>query len=179
MAVRVSGSRFIPAERYSIKLEGAELVGHQFVIIGGVRDPFILRQLDAWLERLRDEFKDRVRDLFGDRIGTKDYTIVIRIYGRDAVMGPLEPKADQLGHEVGILFEITAKDRTTAAALAKTCSHLAVHFPLPEWRGLITGLAYPFAPAELDKGEVYKFNINHVIYPDDPCEMIRFEYKEV
>ena len=49
-AVRVSGSRFTPAERYSIKLEGAESVGHQFVIIGGVRDPFILRQLDSWLD---------------------------------------------------------------------------------------------------------------------------------
>ena len=93
--------------------------------------------------------------------------------------GPLEPNADKVGHEVGVLFEITAKDRDTAAALAKTFSHLAVHYPIPEWRGLITGFAYPFSPAELDVGEIYKFNVNHVIYPDDPCEIIRFEYIEV
>ena len=72
-----------------------------------------------------------------------------------------------------------AADRVTAEALAKTFSHLALHYPIPEWRGLITGLAYPFTPAELDKGEVYKFSINHVLYPDDPCEMFRFEFLEV
>ena len=178
-AVRVSGSRFTPAERYSIKLEGAELVGHQFVIIGGVRDPFILRQLDSWLDGLQERFKGRVVDLFGGRVGDDDYTIVTRVYGRDAVLGPLEPLADSIGHEVGVMFEITAADRVTAEALAKTFSHLALHYPIPEWRGLITGLAYPFTPGELDKGEVYKFNINHVLYPDDPCEMFRFEFLEV
>lgn len=177
-SVRVTGSRFEPAERYSVKLEGAERVGHQFVIIGGVRDPYILKQLDSWLEQLLERFKERVVDLFGDDIGDDDYTIISRVFGRDGVMGPLEP-TPEIGHEVGIVFELTGPDRNTAHALAQTFSHLALHFPIPEWRGLITGLAIPYTPAELDKGEVYRFNVNHVVYPDDPCEMFKIDFEEV
>ena len=54
-----------------------------------------------------------------------------------------------------------------------------MHFPIPEWHGLISGLAYPYAPPELDKGEVYRFNMNHVVEPDDPCEMFPMELMEV
>lgn len=178
-AVRVTGSEFRTAERLTIKLEGVERVGHQFVVLGGVRDPLILRQLDSWLEGMRSRFAERVAEIFGGRVGHKDYGIVTRVYGRDAVMGPLEPLAKTVGHEVGVLFQITANDRATAMSLAKTFSHFAIHYPIPEWRGLITGFAYPFAPAELEKGEVYRFNMNHVVLPDDPYEMFRFEYMEV
>jgi len=45
-AVRVSGSTFRKSERYTIKLEGAELAGYQSIIVGSVRDPVILRQFD-------------------------------------------------------------------------------------------------------------------------------------
>jgi hypothetical protein len=51
-AVKVSGSRFIPAERYTVKLEGAEKAGYQSIVIGSVRDPFIIRQIDDWTARL-------------------------------------------------------------------------------------------------------------------------------
>jgi phage FluMu protein gp41 len=61
--VRVSGSKFIPAEQYTIKLEGAELVGHQALVIGSVRDPFIIRQIDDWLTRLNEKMRARVQDV--------------------------------------------------------------------------------------------------------------------
>jgi hypothetical protein len=177
-AVRVTGSRFRLAETITIKLEGAERAGHQFVIIGGVRDPFILRQLDSWLEGMRTRFAERVVEIFDGKVGPDDYRLVTRVFGRDAVMGPLEPRSKEVGHEVGIMFEITTSERGTARSLAQTFSHFAIHYPIPEWRGLITGFAYPFAPAELEKGEVFRFNMNHVVLPDDPTEMFRFEYLE-
>jgi len=58
-------------------------------------------------------------------------------------------------------------------------SHFALHNPIPEWHGLISTIAYPFAPAELHKGPAYRFNMNHVVEPEDPLEMFRFEYMEV
>jgi hypothetical protein len=57
--------------------------------------------------------------------------------------------------------------------------HFAVHFPIPEWSGLISGIAYPFAPAEIERGLAYRFNLNHVVAPDDPREMFRAEHIEV
>lgn len=178
-AVRVSGSRFIPSGRTTIKLEGAERVGCQAIIVAGVREPYILRQLDPWLEAMQDRFANRVQEIFGGKVGPADYDIHVRVYGRDGVMGRLEPLAHQMGHEVGLLFTVTAPDEPTVDAIAKTFAHFALHYPIPEWGGLISGLAFPMAPAHVSRGEVFRFNLNHVVAPDDPLEMFRTELVEV
>ena len=67
----------------------------------------------------------------------------------------------------------------TAKAIAKSFAHFALHFPIPEWNGLISGLAFPFTPSEIDKGPVYRFTLNHVVVPDDATEMFRTEWLEV
>lgn len=177
-AVRVHGSQFIPSGRTTIKLEGAERVGCQAIIVAGVREPYILRQLDAWLDAMRERFKARVQEIFGGRVGPDDYDIHVRVYGRDGVMGRLEPLADQMGHEVG-LFTVTAPDEPTADSIAKTFAHFALHYPFPEWGGLISGLAFPMAPAHVNRGEVFRFNLNHIVTPDSPLEMFRTELVEV
>lgn len=176
-AVRVFGSAFLPAERYTVKLEGAELVGHRFAIIGGVRDPYILRQLDSWLAAMQARFAERVVEMFNGRITRDDYKIHARIYGRDGVMGKLETEADRMAHEVGILFTIVAREHEDARAIAKTFSHFSLHYPIPEWRGLITGLSYPLTPAEIDCGPVFRFNFNHVAVPDTPTQMFVTRHK--
>lgn len=178
-AVRVHESRFIPSERTTIKLEGAERVGHQAVIIGGVREPYIIRQLDTWLDAMRERFKARVQEIFAGRVGPDDYGIHARVYGRDGVMGKLEPLAHRIGHEVCVLFTITTPDEPTTEAIAKTFAHFALHYPIPEWGGLISGLAFPMAPAHLNKGETFRFNLNHVVAPEHPLEMFRTELLEV
>jgi Acyclic terpene utilisation family protein AtuA len=178
-AVRVHGSRFHRAERGTIKLEGAELAGYQAIIIGGVREPFIIRQLDSWLAAMQEKFKPRVEEMFGGRLGPDGYDIHVRVYGRDGVMGKLEPLADQVGHEVALLFTITSADEATTDAIAKTFAHFALHYPIPEWRGLISGIAFPMAPSHVNRGPVYRFNLNHVVVPDDPMEMFRTEFMEV
>lgn len=178
-AVRVYNSKFRPSQRVTIKLEGAELAGYQALIIGGVREPFILRQLDSWLDGMREKFFARVQEMFQGRVGRNDYDIHVRVYGRDAVMGPLEPFADRVGHEVGLLFTITSAEEATTDAIAKTFAHFAVHFPIPEWRGLITGIAFPMAPSHVNRGPVYRFNLNHIVAPEHPLEMFRTEFLEV
>jgi phage FluMu protein gp41 len=57
VSVKISGSGYIPADQYSVKLEGVELAGYQTVIVGGIRDPFIIRQFRP-LDR-RGESGDR------------------------------------------------------------------------------------------------------------------------
>ncbi|MBN8958481.1 MAG: acyclic terpene utilization AtuA family protein [Rhizobiales bacterium] len=178
-AVRVRGSQFHRAERGTIKLEGAEFGGYQAIIIGGVREPFIIRQLDSWLQAMKEKFVPRVHEMFDGRLGPDDYDIHVRVYGRDGVMGKLEPLAHQVGHEVGLLFTITSAEEGTTDAIAKTFAHFALHYPIPEWRGLISGIAFPMAPAYVNRGPVYRFNLNHVVTPDTPLEMFRTEYLEV
>lgn len=176
-AVKVSGSTFEPATRYTIKLEGAELAGYQSIIIGSVRDPIILRQLDSWLAGLLKAARDRIAAVYGAGIEDQ-YRLDVRVFGRDATMGRLEP-TPSVGHEVGLLFQLTAGTQELATALIKSVSHIAVHYPVPEWTGLITSIAYPYSPAEIPRGPSYRFNMNHVVEPASPLEMFKIDYETV
>jgi hypothetical protein len=177
--VRVSGSRFEPANQYTVKLEGAELLGYQSVLFGAVRDPFIIRQIDDWIARLRQAIARRVADVFDATLSEDDYSLTIHVYGKNGVLGALEPARAEPPVEVALLFLLTAPTQEIASALASLTRHQALHLPIPEWSGLITGIACPFSPAYLDRGPVYRFNLNHVVEVDDPLEMFRIEYVEV
>ena len=176
-AVKVSGSTFKRAERYTVKLEGAELAGYQSIILGSVRDPIILRQLDSWLAGMNKAITDRILAVFGPDIAKK-YQYEVRVFGKNATMGPLESETS-VGHEVGLLFQVTAETQELATALMKSVGHMAVHYPVPEWTGLITSIAFPYSPAEIARGPTYRFNLNHVVEPASPLEMFPIEYENV
>jgi|KBSMisStaDraftv2_1062788.scaffolds.fasta_scaffold08295_4 hypothetical protein len=178
-SVKVSGSTFIPAERYTVKLEGAEKAGYQSIVIGSVRDPFIIRQIDDWTERLTARIHARVKQVYGERLPSDQYLLNIRIYGKNGTMGPLEPVKEIRSHELCLLIEVTAPSQDIASSIAGIIRHQGLHLPIPEWSGLITALACPYNPAHLDRGPVYRFNVNHVVEPDDPYEMFRMEFLEV
>ena len=176
-SVKVSGSEFIPAQRYTVKLEGAEKAGYQSILIGSIRDPFIIRQIDDWVARLEEKIHARVKMVFGDRLRRDDYLLFIRIYGKNGTMGALEPVKEIRSHELCLTFEVTAPAQETASTIAGIIRHQALHLPIPEWSGLITALACPYN--HLDRGAVYRFNVNHVVEPDDPCEMFPMEIHEI
>jgi len=115
--------------------------------------------------------------VFGDGI-ERQYRFDVRVFGRNATMGPLEPETG-IGHEVGLLFQVTAETQALATALSKSVGHIAVHYPVPEWSGLITSIAYPYSPPEIARGACYRFNMNHVVEPASPLEMFRIHYENV
>ncbi len=169
-AVRVTGSKFLKSNTYTLRLEGAELVGYQAVVIGGIRDPVILGQLDEWVARMKVAGEARIRALFPE---VEKFKLNVRIYGKDGVMGSLEPIRKLEGHEAAVVLEVTASTQETANAIAATLSHFAIHYPVPNWHGLISVLAFPYAPANLVRGPVYKFNMNHVVQIDNEAELKR------
>ena len=176
-AVKVSGSKFIPAGRYTVKLEGAEKAGYQSILIGSIRDPFIIRQIDDWTARLEEKIHSRVKMVYGDKLKPDDYLLFIRIYGKNGTMGALEPVKEIRSHELCLSFEVTAPTQEIASTIAGVTRHQALHQPIPEWSGLITAVACPYN--HLDRGAVYRFNVNHVVEPDAPCEMFPMEIHEI
>lgn len=177
--VRVRGSRFIPANTYTVKLEGAEIAGYQSVTIGSIRDPFMIRQFDDWLERLKGKMAGRLEMVYGDGLSDEDYNIHFRTYGKDGTMGALEPVKEITSHELCLVCEVTAITQELANEISGIYRHQALHLPIPEWHGLITGLATPYNPSYLERGPVARFNINHVVEPDDPLEMFPIEYHDL
>jgi hypothetical protein len=178
--VRVSGSRFTTPRDYTIKLEGAQLVGYQTIVIGGIRDPHIIRALTELLPLAKSHFDARIADLFPGRLNPGDYDISYRLYGQNAVMGALEPaNPSSTPHEIGVLITVTAPEQELATKIATFVSHTSAHLPVPGYQGLISTLAYPFSPPEVERGPAYRFSLNHVVVPDDPLEMFRTEITEV
>ena len=173
-AVRVEGSNFIPASKYSIKLEGARLAGYHSIIVGGVRDPIILKQLDSWLDGMEQRVRKRFASVYGPEIEDR-YRLVFRVYGKNGVMGEMEPE-ETTGHEVGVVIEFVADDEELVRTLAAMAAHICVHFPVPEWSGLISGLAYPHSPAATFKGPIYEFVLNHVVYPSSHNDIFSTEF---
>jgi acyclic terpene utilization AtuA family protein len=175
-AVRVSGSVFEPADRYRVKLEGARLAGFSTIVPGGIRDPLILGQLESWLGRLDENLRERLRRTVGDEAR---YQIEARVYGRNGVMGSLEPRPWVEGHEVMVLWDVISDSQKLSHSIATSLSHMAVHNPIPEWHGLISGVAFPFAPSEIDRGPVYEFHLNHLACPDSPTSLFNTELEAV
>jgi hypothetical protein len=176
-AVRVSGSRFEPAARTTNKLEGAELVGYQTIVIGGVRDPVIIRQLDSWLEGVEETSRRRIVQIHGSDMN-EQVNITFRRYGVDGVMGALEPTPAP-AHEVGVVLEVTAPSQEVADSIGKAAAHVAAHYAVAEYSGLITALAFPYSPAEIPRGPLYRFTLNHVVEPAQPLDPFRIETIDV
>ncbi len=175
-AVKVTGSTFEPAARYGVKLEGARLAGWSTIVLGAIRDPLIIRQLDGWLERLDYNLRERLRKTVGD---AEPYQIGTRVYGRNGVMGDLEPVNSVEGHEVTVLWDVISGRQELSHSVAASLSHMALHNPIPEWHGLISAVAFPFAPSEVDRGPVYEFHLNHVAFPETPTSLFPTVFESV
>jgi len=178
-AVRVSGSQFVPAKTYCIKIEGAELAGYQAICIAGVRDPVLINGIDEWLDILREKVRHRVNEMFGEKVAEGGYSFNIRVYGRNGVMGDNEPLRDRVPHEILLVMETTASDQEIATAIMASTAHLGLHQSIPGWKGFTSNFAFPYSPKHIERGPVYRFNVNHVVEPDDPYEMFPMEMVKV
>jgi hypothetical protein len=177
--VRISGSTFHRAAQYTVKLEGARLAGYSTVIVGGIRDPYILRRLDLWLAEVQASIRSRVSHLLGDRMSPEDWKLSAHAYGRNGVMGGLDPQRTSTPHEVGLVLEVLAPSQELATAVAEISRQPLLHHPVAEWSGGVTTFAFLHNPAHLERGAVYEFNLHHVVAPSTPQEMFRTRVMEL
>jgi Acyclic terpene utilisation family protein AtuA len=173
--VRIRGSEFI-SEPYTVKLEGAALAGYQSIIVGGIRDPHIIRQLDNWLAEVRSYIDESVSHVLGDAADKGSYSLTFHTYGINAVMGSLEPDPKHLPHEVGIVLEASAPTQEMAHQLAQLSRQPLLHYPIKEWGGSTTAFACLHNPAVIDRGPIYRFNLHHVAVPTTLLEMFRTHF---
>ncbi|MGZ5146798.1 MAG: acyclic terpene utilization AtuA family protein, partial [Burkholderiales bacterium] len=99
-SVRVSGSRYTPAQTLKIKLEGARRIGARAFTIAGARDRHVFANLNV----IEQTVSEAVRRNLNAHAVEAGYQLHFRYYGRDGVLGELEPSA-RAPAEVGILIE--------------------------------------------------------------------------
>jgi hypothetical protein len=173
-AVRVSGMQWNPAERYTVKLEAAERVGHRAITIAGTRDPRLISRVDSFLEEVRENVRVKAAD-FG--VAPEDYTLTIHVYGRDGVMGSREFVREVRGHELGFVADVVARTPEAAAAVIAITRTNLLHTDFPGRLCREGNMAFPFSPSDIPVGEVYRFTMSHILEPDDPYEMFPIEYE--
>lgn len=173
--VKISGMVWKP-QPYSIKVEGAELVGYRAITICATRDPILIGQIDTYLDEVRAEI-DRRATAFG--VPASEYQLVFHVYGRDGVMGKMEPLRDARSHEVCLIVEIVS---ATQAKAATVLSIARVITPKTDFPGRLCNsgnMAFPFSPSDINVGPVYRFSVFHVIDGVDPYEMFPMHLEEV
>jgi hypothetical protein len=176
-AVRVEGGRFVPAEKYTVRIEGASLAGYRSIVIAGIRDPLVLRQLDSFLASLRATVEQKIAHNLAPP--PESYTLNFRVYGRDGTMGALESDLLIEGHEIGLIIDVVASSQELASDILPLVWHSGLHHPIPEYQGLVSNFAFPFSPPGLDAGPVYRFCCNHVWEIDNPCEPFHTSWEEL
>ena len=173
--VRISGSRWVASETYTVKLEGARLAGYQTTALAILRDGRYVANARRWLGRLEAFLGREIPARTG--LGPQDYDIEFRLIGVDAALGPLETRASD-PVEVGVLAIFAAATQATATEIARLANPFLLHFPLTDDEELPT-FAFPYSPAETERGPLYEFALNHVMRLDDPMEAFRLEVTEV
>jgi hypothetical protein len=174
---RISGATFIPSQIYQIKLEGVKHLGYRTIFVGGIRDPILIGQIDDFLERVRIY----TQSLFPELDQTEQCRLIYHIYGRNAVMGPLEPKRDQVGHEIGVVGEVLAPTQELSHTIANNARASILHFAYPGQIATTGNFASPFSPHEQEAGPCFKFSLYHVVdlQPDEERTLFPITYHEI
>jgi hypothetical protein len=166
--VRVTGSRFID-EPYTMKLEGSALAGFQTIAVAGIKDAEVLANIELWSTTLRDFVVHKARTVLA--LDESDFHVELRCYGYNAVLGGLD--ADTAPpREVGAILIVTAADQATATKVVKLANPYLLHMPLPDMHDL-PSFAFMSSPAEIERGPLYQFLLNHVVAVDRPDELCR------
>lgn len=169
-SVRVTGSRLEQVAPVTLKIEGARAAGYRTLAIGGIRDPIQIKHIDDEI----DGVVSATTDFFRERDG-RWYELSLRVYGRDGVMGALEPEPGPSGHELGIVLEVVASTQEFATTVCQFARHTLQHYMYPGIKATAANVAVITSPPDLAVGPVYEYNVYHLVQVDDPSTLFTIE----
>ncbi|MBI4184668.1 MAG: acyclic terpene utilization AtuA family protein [Proteobacteria bacterium] len=161
-STRVTGPKFVPAKEVRFKIEGAGRVGERCVGMAGVRDPHTIAHIDQVI----DWSRRHVRERFGET----GYELHYNVFGRNGIMGDLEPLKDRPGHELCVVVQAVAPTREMAEAVAITATRQMFYARLPDVKGTAGGVSFLFDEV-MHASPACRWTINHTVRADDPLEL--------
>lgn len=155
--VRVRGTAYLPSEEYRIKLEGARVTGYRTISVAGIRDDILIGCIDETLTAVTERVKAILKR---EKVSGRT---IFHIYGKDAVMGDLEPDPKAGGHEIGVVIEAVAPTQAEADTICSITRSTLLHYGYPGRISTAGNLAFPFSPSDLRGGAVYEFSVYHLM----------------
>lgn len=171
--VIVKGSKFIPSEKYTLKLEGAKKVGYRTVSIAACKDPIMIEKIDDIIIGV----KERVKNNF-ESFGLKEFFLDFKLYGKNGVMGMFKNIPEDTSSELCIIIEAVAKTQEESNTICSSARSTLLHYGYEGRKSTAGNLAFPFSPSDFSAGEVYVFNIYHLMEVDNPLECFKIEMKD-
>ncbi len=170
--VRVEGSKFFPEAVPSVKLEGAKQAGFRTVSIAGNRDPIFISQVDEILAGLKERTTTNLSADF-------DYTLNFIVYGKNGVMGKMEPLTETKTHEIGIVIDAVADSQEHANAVCAVARSTLLHYGYPGRIATAGNLAFPFSPSDIKVGPIYVFSIYALLRTNDPVSLFKCSFEKL
>lgn len=170
---KVSESRFIKDNQYTVKLEGAKVVGYRSITVMGVRDPILISQIDDALTYVKEQTKKELPEECAQS------QIIFHPYGKNATMKNLESLTDEAGHEMCVIAEVASPTQEMAQLVVNRIRTTLLHYGYPGRVATSGNIGMPFTPLEIPLGKVCQFNIYHLLKIDDPVVQFPATIKEV
>jgi hypothetical protein len=159
---RITGPVFEPSVGMRVKLEGAARVGERYVGMAGIRDPYSIANVDAMIGWARDQVKAR--------FGESGYELHYTVYGRDGVMGRLEPRRANPGHELCVVVQSCAPDAHMAEEICMTGTRQMFYARLPNVKGTAGSVAFAFDEV-MRASPGYRWSVNHTMSVENGLEL--------
>ena len=172
--VEVKGTRFIPSNPYTVKLEGSLPVGYRTISIAGVHDPVMIEGMDAIVQQVQERV-----DLLLKKEAVKGQ-VFFHVYGKDGVMGGLEKGVlPFLPHELGIVIEVLADTQEQANTICSITRSTLLHYGYAGRISTAGNLAFPFSPSDIPMGQAFEFGMYHLMEVDDPAGLFVHESVQI
>jgi hypothetical protein len=150
---RITGARFEPWDVPTVKLEGVRKLGERYMGIAAVRDPHVIRNIDAAITWSRSAIEKRFPG--------EDYELHYHVFGRDGILKEREPLRDRLPHEVAVVVETLHAEDALAAKITDLAVRMFFLARLPGVKGTSGASATSKLPLKYLPG--YVWSVNHVL----------------
>jgi hypothetical protein len=127
----------------------------------GLRDPHIVRNVDAAIEWCRSAV--------ANRFSAERYELYFHVFGRNGVLKELEPVREHQAHELGIVVEGLAETDALAEKITDFAVRMFFLVRIPGVKGTAGTAATTKKTMKSSPG--YVWNVNHTVPIDDPMEL--------
>ena len=164
--VIVRGTRFVPTDKYFLKLESAKKVGYRTVSFAAATDPIFIEGIEHIIDGVRKRVADNFQNI-------DNFFLDFHIYGNHAAglfNLPTKPAP-----EIAILIEAVAPTEQLANTICGFARSTLLHYGYEGRKSTAGNLAFPFSPSDFKAGEVYEFSLYCLMEIENPASF--FEIK--
>ena len=159
---RVTGAKFTASNEMRVKLEGAGKLGERYIGMAGIRDPYSVKHVDL----IVDWAKAQVKKRFGD----EGYELHYNIFGKNGVMGELEPVKETLSHELCVIVQAIAPSAKIAEEICMTGTRQMFYARLPDVKGTAGSVSF-LLDEVVQASPACKWTLNHTMAVADGLEL--------